>query len=54
MLLVHFLKKHKCAKCECRSVRPLLSGMQGDLMARVHWSVCLMFSDIGLLLLLVP
>ena len=47
-------RSHSSAECECQSVRPLLSGMRSDLMAWVHWSVCLMFSDIGLLLLLVP
>ena len=32
-------KKKFIAKCECQPVRPLLSGMLSDLMARVHWPV---------------
>ena len=35
--------------CECRLVRPLLSGMLSDLMTRVHWSVRSKFSGTGLL-----
>ena len=34
-----FYSKNLFTKCECRSVRPLLSGMLSDLMARVHWPV---------------
>ena len=36
---IFLFKKKFIAKCECQPVRPLLSGMLSDLMARVHWPV---------------